>query len=161
VAADGGFRLPLPPGADIPTGVLAPANTFLVNVEGVADCDLIAEPADARVSWHWFDDRGVVPGVYGVSTEGLALSLVTETPLDMSDVFGHDARFLVWLYADRPAAIETVGSGCVGNVVVDLALSTGWNVAAWTFDAALDQLVLGDAADPDPPIVTLFPQSGP
>jgi hypothetical protein len=111
------------------------------------------------VSGHVFDDGGVFPGVYGASTVGLALSLVTETPLDPTDVYGHPGRFLVWLYADQAVAIETVGTGCVGNVVVDVALSSGWNVAAWTFDAALDQLVLGDAEDPGAPIVTLLPQA--
>ncbi len=159
VAADGSFRLPLPAAADLPEGVLSPADGFLFNVQGVADCDLLAEPTGARVSSHWFDDRGVVPGVYGASTEGLALSLVTETPLDLTDVYGHPGRFLVWLYADQAVAIETVGAGCVGNVVVDVALSSGWNVAAWTFDAALDQLVLGDATDAGEAIVTLLPQT--
>ena len=159
VAADGGFRLPLPAGSELPDGVLAPAVDFLFNVRGVPDCDLAAAPADARVTGHWFDERGTYPGLYGVSTAGLALALVTETPLDPGNVFGHAGRFLVWLYADRPVAIETVGSGCVGNVVVDVALSSGWNVAAWTFDAALDQIVLGAAPDAGDAIVTLLPQT--
>jgi len=159
VAADGSFRLPLPAASELPEGVLSPAGDFLFNVRGVADCDLVADPADARVSGHWFDDRGTYPGLYGVSTAGLALALVTETPLDPSNVYGHPGRFLVWLYADRPVAIETVGTGCVGNVVVDVALTTGWNVAAWTFDAALDQLVLAAAPNADPAIVTLLPQT--
>ena len=159
VAADGSFRLPLPAASELPAGVLAPADDFLFNVRGVADCDLLAEPADARVSGHWFDDRGTYPGLYGVSAAGLALALVTETPLDPGNVYGHAGRFLVWLYADRPVAIATVGAGCVGNVVVDVELSRGWNVAAWTFDAALDQLVLGDAPDPGGAIVTLLRQS--
>jgi len=159
VAADGGFRLPLPAASELPEGVLSPAGDFLFNVRGVADCDLEADPADARVSGHRFDDRGAYPGLYGVSTAGLALALVTETPLDPGNVYGHAGRFLVWLYADRPVAITTVGAGCVGNVVVDVALSSGWNVAAWTFDAALDQLVLAAAPNADPAIVTLLPQT--
>ncbi|MBW6456844.1 MAG: hypothetical protein K0A98_13250 [Trueperaceae bacterium] len=159
VAADGSFRLPLPAAAELPAGVLAPADDFLYNVRGVADCDLTADPVDARVSGHWFDDKGTYPGLYGVSAAGLALALVTETPLDPGNVYAHAGRFLVWLYADRPVAIATVGAGCVGNVVVDVALSSGWNVAAWTFDAALDQLVLGDAADAGDAIVTLLPQA--
>jgi len=159
VAADGGFRLPLPAASELPDGVLAPADDFLYNVQGIADCDLTAVPAGARVSGHWFDERGTYPGLYGVSTAGLALALVTETPLDPGNVFGHAGRFLVWLYADRAVAIETVGSGCVGNVVVDVALSSGWNVAAWTFDAALDQIVLGAAPDAGDAIVTLLPQT--
>ena len=159
VAADGSFRLPLPAASEMPDGVLVPAGDFLYNVQGVDDCDLTAVPASAHVSGHGFDEKGAFPGVYGASTAGLALALVTETPLDPSNVYGHPGRFLVWLYADRPVAIETVGAGCVGNVVVGVALTTGWNVAAWTFDAALDQLVLGDAADADVPIVTLLPQA--
>lgn len=159
VAADGGFRLPLPAGSELPDGVLSPADDFLMNVRNVPDCDLTADPAGARVSGHRFDEKGTFPGVYGASTEGLALALVTETPLDPGNVYGHAGRFLVWLYADRPVAIETVGTGCVGNVVVDVALSSGWNVAAWTFDAALDQLVLGGAADAGEAIVTLLPQT--
>jgi hypothetical protein len=159
VVADGGFRLPLPTGAELPAGVLSPADEFLYNLRIVADCDLSAVPVDARVSGHVFDDKGTFPGVYGASNEGLALSLVTETPLDVTDVYGHSGRFLVWLYADRAVAIETVGTGCVGNVVVDVALSSGWNVAAWTFDAALDQIVLGDAEDAGEAIVTLLPQA--
>ena len=60
---------------------------------------------------------------------------MTETPLDPGEAHGHPGRFLVRLYADRPVAIETVGAGCVGNVVIGVSLSTGWNVAASTFDA--------------------------
>jgi hypothetical protein len=158
VSADGTFSLPLPTAAELPDGVLAPADDFLLNVQGVADCDLLADPAGARVSGHIFDEFGVAPGVYGVSLEGLALSLVTETPVDMGDLANYPGRFLVWLYADGPVAIETVGAGCAGNVVVDVELVTGWNVAAWTFDNVLDQLTLGDAPNPGAPIVTLFPQ---
>ena len=158
VAADGSFRLPLPAAADLPDGVLSPADAFLVNVQDTADCDLLADPAGVRVSGHIFDEFGVAPGLYGVSLEGLALSLVTETPLDIGDLVNYPGRFLVWLYADGPVAIETVGAGCAGNVVVDVELSSGWNVAAWTYDKVLDQLALGDAPNPSPPIVTLFPQ---
>jgi len=160
VAANGSFRLSPPTAAELPDGVLALADGFLLNVQGVSDCDLLADPAGARVSGHIFDEFGVAPGVYGVSLQGLALSMVTETPVDMGDLADYPGRFLVWLCADGHV-VETVGSGCVGNVVDDLALSTGWNLAGWTFDPALDQLVLGGAADADPPIVTLFPQSGP
>jgi len=158
VAADGSFRLPLPTAAELPDGVLSPADDFLANVQDTTDCDLEAEPAGVRVSDHVFDEFGVAPGVYGVSLEGLALSLVTETPVDMGDLANYPGRFLVWLYADGPVAIETAGAGCAGKVVVDLELRAGWNVAAWTYDKVLDQLALGDAPNPSPPIVTLFPQ---
>ena len=158
VAADGSFRLPLPAATEFPDGVLSPADDFLVNVRFVPDCELTADPAGARVSGHRFNEKGTVPGVYGVSTAGLALALVTETPFDTGNVYAHAGRFLVWLYADRPVAITTVGAGCVGNVVVDVALSSGWNVAAWTIDAALDQLVLAAAPNAEPAIVTLLPQ---
>jgi hypothetical protein len=161
VAADGSFRLPLPTAADLPDGVLSPADDFLLNVQDTADCDLVADPAGARVSGHVFDEFGVAPGVYGVSLEGLALSLVTETPVDMGDLANYPGRFLVWLYADGPVAIETVGAGCVGNVVVDVQLRAGWNVVAWTYDKVLDQLALGDAPNPGAAIVTLFPQTTP
>jgi hypothetical protein len=161
VAADGSFRLPLPTAAELPDGVLSPADDFLANVQDTADCDLVADPASARVSDHVFDEFGVAPGFYGVSLEGLALSLATETAVDMGDLANYVGRFLVWLYADGPVAIETVGIGCAGNVVVDVELETGWNVAAWTYDKVLDQLALGDAPSPGAPIVTLFPQTAP
>jgi hypothetical protein len=161
VAADGSFRLPLPAAAELPDGVLSPADAFLVNVQDAADCDLLADPAGVRVRGHIFDEFGVAPGLYGVSLEGLALALATETPVDMGDLANYDGRFLVWLYADGPVAIETVGTGCAGNVVVDVELRAGWNVAAWTYDRVLDQLALGDAPNPGAAIVTLFPQSSP
>jgi hypothetical protein len=158
VAANGGFRLPLPTTADLPTGVLVAAEDFLVDLVSLADCALSATVPAARVTAHVFDGESY-PGLYAATLDGLRFAVATEGPVDPTDLGAYDGRFLVWLYADRPVALTAVGAGCTGSLEVSLDLASGWNVAGWTFDAG--SLELHGAADAASPIVTVVPSATP
>jgi hypothetical protein len=158
VAADGSFRLPLPTAADLPEAVLVAAEDFLVDLASLADCDLAADAPGARVIAHVFDGESY-PGLYAATLDGLRLAVVTERPVDPTDIDAYDGRFLVWLYADRPVALTAVGAGCAGSLDVSLDLAPGWNVAGWTFDAGAFEL--RDATDVESVIVTVVPAATP
>lgn len=159
VEVDGSFRLPLPSPADVPAAALTPADAFLF--EPPPGCTLSADPVAARVSGHLFDEQGIIPGVIAVSTDGLAYTIVSETPVDMNDLASYDGRFLAWLYADRPVAIAAVGAGCAGKLDLLLALDAGWNAIGWTYDQVADAFTVRGAADAGRVIATLFPPATP
>jgi hypothetical protein len=154
VAADGGFRLHLPLADDLPDGVLVAAADFLGDTFGLADCAVTASADAARVSAHRFDEGRSVPGLYAVTADGLTLTVVTESPVDATDLAGFDGRFLTWLYADQPVALQSVGTGCIDRLDVGLTLATGWNAVGWTRDAATGELRLRRASSLGDLIVT-------
>jgi len=154
VAADGAFRLHLPLAEDLPDGVLVAAAGFLYDKLGLADCAVTASNDTARVSAHLFDQGRSYPGIYAVTADGLTLTVVTESPVDATDIAGFGGRFLTWLYADQPVALQSVGTGCIDRLDVGLTLATGWNAVGWTRDAATGELRLRKASNLGELIVT-------
>jgi hypothetical protein len=161
VAASGAFQLRLPGAEGLPFDLFRRADEFLYNVDGVADCGLVADPLGVDVTGHVFDEKGSYPGFYGVHANGLALSVVTETPVDVNDLAAYPGRFLAWVFARSPVAIATVGSGCLPKLDVELELELGWNVLGWTYDVATNGFTVRSVDDLGDVIVTLLPTPTP
>jgi len=154
VAADGGFRLHLPLGDELPDGVLVAAAGFLGDAFGLAGCSVSASNDTARVSAHRFDEGRSLPGIYAVTAAGLARTVVTEAPVDVDDLTGFGGRFVAWLYADQAVALQSVGVGCIDTLDVGLTLAPGWNAVGWTRDPATGELRLRKASTLGDLIVT-------
>ena len=161
VAANGAFQLRLPGVEGLTYEVFRRADEFLYNVDGVADCSLVADPLGVDVTGHVFDEKGSYPGFYGVHANGLALSVVTETPVDVNDLAAYPGRFLAWVFARSPVAVATVGSGCLPKLDVELELERGWNVLGWTYDVATNGFTVRSVDDLGDVIVTLLPTPTP
>jgi hypothetical protein len=132
VAADGGFVLPLPLQAHLPSDLFAPADDFVINLRDIDACALEASDQDARVTVTAFDFPSPIPALIAMSgAEPVGLIVAFPAPVDLEDPEA-EAAILSWVHADRAVTVTSVGEGCTDRIDVDVTLLAGWNQIAWS-----------------------------
>ena len=159
VAADGSFTLVLPPGADIPQTVFAPADDFVTLLRSVDACGLEASDASVAVTalfsqfelWH-------MPSIAVITADGFQIAFNTDALIETGgegEPDLQDFRYLVWVYAQSAVDVTSTGAGCdEGGFVygVDVSLEAGWNQLGWSlsYDEIADDftgMTLGNSDD--------------
>ncbi len=131
VDADATVHLVLPDPADLPAGVLGPAEGFvMVPATPPSVCPTTASVPNAKVSAVLFQGIESYPMVVLLTGGGLATSYTSDKKLDFSSPPTQlDAmRFVTWLYASNDVDVKTATGGCANGtdptVVVDRAFRT-------------------------------------
>lgn len=133
VDANGQVELVLPDAAEIPAEVLAPAEQFYFGLD-YATCELTTSATGVTVT-QFTGEVGfyMIPSVWSFMLDVNTPTLVTTTPVDMTQP-GFEVREIIsWIYADAAVDITTPGAGCTSPVTTyhfDLSLEEGWNQVA-------------------------------
>lgn len=145
----------LPAEEDIPAGALANVGQAFVNATDAPDCSVVASSASSVLTTVLFEGY-TAPGLVAVTGFGeLAPVYLGDATIDASAATPPDGlRIYTWIHSDSAVDVSFAGTDC-GDLDVDLSLTTGWNTAAWVFDAATSGWTLVEAEAPDPIVGTV------
>lgn len=141
VGADGTVMVQLPPAGDLPESVMAPAGEFLINIEGMTDCTLVATVPSTQVTYAAIDFL-VIPGVVLYTASSPYPAMMTNIPVSFDAPPSQDVlealEIITFVYADAATSISSSGTDCFDpstsqTLTVDIDLDTGWNQLAWRF----------------------------
>lgn len=145
----------LPATDEIPAGALANVEQAFLNATNAPDCSVVASPASAVLTAVVFEGFAA-PGLVAMTGLGeLAPVYLSDATVDSSATTAPDGlRIYTWIHSDSAVDVTFDGTDCDG-FDADLSLATGWNTAAWVYDAATTGWTLVDAEAPDPMIGTV------
>lgn len=124
---------------DIPAGALANVGQAFMNVTDAPDCSVVASSASAVLTTVLFEGYAA-PGLVAMTGFGeLVPVYLGDATVDPAAPTPPDGlRIYTWIHSDSAVDVSFAGTDC-GALDVDLSLATGWNAAAWVFDAATSE----------------------